>query len=763
MLYQGFSTHTSDALERASQLAKKLQHREITPYHLLFCLLREHHHLIPIGQSDAWEYALDCFLKRNMNVSRHPVQQPEFSASLQATFAHAERLRAAREDLRLHTRHLWDALVLSKTASIDITDVLNRYPLLSPQPSTQPQNTNATAGNANPNQEPSISVLAEYCDNFTHKARLGSIDPMIGREQELELLVQVMLKRKKNNPLLVGQAGVGKTALVEGLAQRLVHDPLPALASLAQKEIVSLRFLDLMGGTKLRGELEDRLKNLVRTLTEAAGQIILFIDEIHNLVGTGAQEGAGDLANLLKPILARGEIRIIGATTLGEYKRFIERDPALKRRFEVIHVPEPTLEQTLHILQKVKPLYETTHQVSYEEEVIQHIPFWSKRYYSDNQLPDSALNLLDNLGAYRRTQTAPAPTHTDTQEPDPPIPPHPDTQQENNPTPLPQNIPKSTEPSDALTQNQKISITTVTLEDATFFIARSKRIDVSVVRSDPDQRFLSMESVLAPLFLGQEEAFQQIQSRFAMHMMKRPQPRCHTLLLSGSPNTDVLDIAEAIASHFYPLQEQRYSLDLAGFQDAETIHSLKGPPRGIKGFDEGGELTEFIKLMPQCCLLLSHPEKANPAIWSLLKPIFHQATITDSAGATYPLQGALVLLVSHEPRLLPPDLLRLLPTPIPFVELNDQTKRHHLKQTLDSFAQQLEQDYRVKLVFEPSCEPPLQEIASFIQHHNEFRTQLTQSIEAPLALFLARHDPPYPSSVSVSWQEETFLFCSAQE
>lgn len=460
--------------------------------------------------------------------------------------------------------------------------------------------------------------LEEYGTNLTKQAEEGKIDPVIGRAQEIERTIQILGRRTKNNPVLVGEPGVGKTAIAEGLAQRIVQKDIPEL--LQDKQVISLDMGLLVAGTRFRGEFEERLKGIINEVQEA-GNIILVIDEIHTLVGAGAMEGGMDAANLLKPALARGELQCIGTTTLDEYRKHIEQDAALERRFQPIMVDEPSLEETIEILQGVRSSYEQHHRVNISEMALEAAAQLSERYISDRYLPDKAIDLIDEAGSRKhlkdslekKAAAAEAEEASDEEE----------------------------------AQDAAASI--VDEEEIAQTISSWTGVPLNKLTKPESELLLHLEDTLHERLIGQHEAVSAVSRaiRRARVGMKDPNRPIASFIFSGPTGVGKTELTKALASYMFGSEEAMTRLDMSEYMEPHTTSKLVGSPPGYVGYGEGGQLTEAIRRQPYSVVLLDEVEKAHPDVFNTLLQILEDGRLTDAKGRVVDFKNTLLIMTSN--------------------------------------------------------------------------------------------------------------------
>ena len=619
-----FSNFTQQLLDRAMSIASQDRCQNTTVHHLLYVLLNVFPNQVPPGAIGKWRTSLERKMIRLPRLTDFR-SKTEYDKLLKKCFELADRIRVKEHDTLIHPKHLWEVLVEGEDHLVNM-DKLDEETAKTPVP----ENREAVVESSH--EVPDSSILSRLCINFTQKAKMGALDPVVGREREIRQVVRILLKRKKNNPLLLGEAGVGKTAIVEGISQQLVDNiDNPLLRYLKDREILGLDLMSLIGGTGVRGELENRLKELVKELEKNGHRYILFIDEIHNLMGAGKSEGSGDLANYLKPAIARGEVCVIGATTFAEYKRFIEPDAAFKRRLEPVLIEEPSFEETKRILQRLQTLDEEFHHVTYLPEVIEKIPLWATNYFSETRRPDSAINLMDNLGAYAAQEAELARSQETQGKPSPPK----GTVQDK----------KNEEAQEGKNVDRPKAV--ITLDLSAQFIHSARAIDKDSILFEANDRIAHIKTALAPAFRGQEKALDSVFKALAsLGIPGYPRKRVFPLLFVGPGDSEKMTAAYAVAEYLYPVTQKIYTVDMAAYVDRESLYTLIGPPRGIEGFQDGGEMTEFVKRNPQCCLVLTNAEHAHSNVMRIFLEPLRWGTVTDNARIPYPLHQAMMIVLT---------------------------------------------------------------------------------------------------------------------
>ncbi|MFE4105148.1 ATP-dependent Clp protease ATP-binding subunit [Almyronema epifaneia] len=501
-------------------------------------------------------------------------------------------------------------------------------------------------------------TLDEFGANLTQMAAEGKLDPVVGRQKEIERVIQILGRRTKNNPVLIGEPGVGKTAIAEGLAQRISNGDVPDI--LEEKRVVTLDIGLLVAGTKYRGEFEERLKKIMDEI-RSAGNVILVIDEVHTLIGAGAAEGAIDAANILKPALARGELQCIGATTLDEYRKHIERDAALERRFQPVMVGEPTVEETIEILHGLRDRYEQHHKLKILDEALDAAAKLSDRYISDRYLPDKAIDLIDEAGSRVRlinSQLPPAAKELDRELRQ--------VLKDKDNSVRSQDFDRAGELRDremeikaeirAIAQSKKSEETdgnddspVVGEEDIAHIVASWTGVPVNKLTESESEKLLHMEDTLHQRLVGQDEAVKAISRaiRRARVGLKNPNRPIASFVFSGPTGVGKTELAKSLAAYFFGSEDAMIRLDMSEFMERHTVSKLIGSPPGYVGYNEGGQLTEAVRRRPYTVVLFDEIEKAHPDVFNMLLQILEDGRLTDAKGRTVDFKNTLLIMTSN--------------------------------------------------------------------------------------------------------------------
>jgi ATP-dependent Clp protease ATP-binding subunit ClpC len=491
-------------------------------------------------------------------------------------------------------------------------------------------------------------LLSEFSRDLTEAAARGLLDPLVGRDDELERIIQVLCRRTRNNPVLIGEPGVGKTALVEGLANKIVQGDVPVY--LADKRILALDISLIVAGTKYRGQFEERLKTIMRELTESHN-IVIFIDELHTLVGAGSAEGSLDAANILKPALSRGEIQCIGATTPAEYRKYIEKDRSLERRFQAVKVASPTEDETIEILRGIKDRYEKFHHVCYRDEALEAAVFQSSRYITDRFLPDKAIDLLDEAGSRVKLRDAAVPEEVPE---------------------FSRKIRVVVDRSDALergaffrdeevAQRENLHIVRehwdiggrgeheVTKADIDEVVSRWTGIPITAIKEEESEKLLRMEEELHKRIVSQESAISAVARaiRRTRAGLKNPNRPVGSFMFLGPTGVGKTEVARSLAAFLFGSERSLIRFDMSEYMEKHSVSKLIGSPPGYVGHEEGGQLTERVKRNPYSVVLLDEIEKAHPDIFNVLLQVFEDGHLTDGLGNTIDFKNTIIIMTSN--------------------------------------------------------------------------------------------------------------------
>ncbi|MBI4668558.1 MAG: ATP-dependent Clp protease ATP-binding subunit [Elusimicrobia bacterium] len=499
-------------------------------------------------------------------------------------------------------------------------------------------------------------TLDEFGRDLTQMAREQKLDPVIGRINEIERVCQILSRRTKNNPVLIGEPGVGKTAIVEGLAQKITSNDVPEI--LQGKRVVTMDLAAVVAGTKYRGEFEQRLKNIVDEIRRAKNTIILFVDELHTMIGAGAAEGAIDAANILKPSLARGELQCIGATTLDEFRKHIEHDPALERRFQPIMVDPPTVDETIKILMGIKDRYEQHHRVKYDDEAVRQSVILSERYITDRFLPDKAIDVIDEAGSRARLSTSQLPMPIKEKEGE-----LAGVTEAKNQAISQQDYEKAAKLRDKEREMRKTieemkkkwkatreaETAVINAEDIANVVSKWTGIPVTRLTESEQERLVHMEQEIHKRVIGQDEAIKVVSQaiRRSRTGLKDPKKPIGTFIFLGPTGVGKTELARALAEYLFSDEEHIVRLDMSEYMEKFNVSRLIGAPPGYVGYEEGGQLSEAVRRKPYSVVLLDEIEKAHPDVFNILLQILDEGSLTDSLGHKVSFKNTVIIMTSN--------------------------------------------------------------------------------------------------------------------
>ncbi|MGE7545337.1 MULTISPECIES: ATP-dependent Clp protease ATP-binding subunit [Sporosarcina] len=516
-------------------------------------------------------------------------------------------------------------------------------------------NDESSVGSTSNNASAATPTLDSLARDLTEIAREGTLDPVIGRSKEITRVIEVLARRTKNNPVLIGEPGVGKTAIAEGLAQQVVNNEVPEI--LRDKRVMTLDMGTVVAGTKYRGEFEDRMKKVMEEIRQA-GNIILFIDELHTLIGAGGAEGAIDASNILKPSLARGELQCIGATTLDEYRKYIEKDAALERRFQPIQVDEPTVEETIQIIRGLRDRYEAHHRVKITDEAVEAAAKMSDRYISDRFLPDKAIDLMDEAGSKVRLRSYTTPPNLKELEVKLEA-----IRSEKNAAVQSQEFEKAASYRDteqkmkeelettkaAWKEKQGKTESEVTVDDIAAVVAMWTGVPVDKIAETESAKLLKMEEILHERVIGQNEAVLAISRaiRRARAGLKDPKRPIGSFIFLGPTGVGKTELARALAEVMFGDEDAMIRIDMSEYMEKHATSRLVGSPPGYVGYEEGGQLTEKVRRKPYSVVLLDEIEKAHPDVFNILLQVLEDGRLTDSKGRTVDFRNTVMIMTSN--------------------------------------------------------------------------------------------------------------------
>ncbi len=670
MSFERFTERAQEAAARAYEIMQRYRHTQLDTEHILLALLEQPEGVIPQilerlhVDAEAIKNRLDEVLRSGAKTlsygSASPMQvyiTPRVKRVLDTANEEAQKLK----DEYVSTEHIF--LAISGERDSPAARILNdhdvtRAKILEALPAVR-----GGQRVTSPEAESRYRTLDKFSRDLTQLARDGKLDPVIGRDSEIMRVIQVLCRRTKNNPVLIGEAGVGKTAIVEGLGQKIATGDVPEL--LMNKRLLSLDLGAMVAGTRFRGEFEERIKAMLDEIKRAAegpgtsqeGEIILFIDELHNVVGAGAAQGAIDASSMLKPALSRGELRCIGATTINEYHQHIEKDPALERRFAPIFVEEPSTAETIEMLKGVRPRYEEHHKVVISDEAIQAAAYLSERYVKDRFLPDKAIDLIDESASKLRIEifSLPADLKKMKLEIGRLLGEEESAWQSRNyeqAAVLKSERLKLEEEFQAKKDAWKADRgleETVHEQDIAEVISRWTGIPVSRMLETEAEKLLQMEARLHERIVGQDAAVTAVSDaiRRARSGLKDPRRPIGSFLFLGPTGVGKTELAKALAQFLFDDQDALLRVDMSEYQERHTVSRLVGAPPGYVGYEEGGQLTEAVRRRPYQVILFDEIEKAHPDVWNALLQILEDGRLTDGQGHVVDFRNTVVIMTSN--------------------------------------------------------------------------------------------------------------------
>ncbi len=665
MIYK-FTKRAEKAIEIANKIAVEFGHNYIGTEHLLYGLIKEGNGVasrvlmsqgattekveeeinILVGKSQNKENAILGFTPRTKRVIENAFLETKKTGSDYIGTEHL-LIGIVKESDSIAVRIMLDININPPKIYNEILKILNET---NTENNLMKKENIKNIGSYNQTQ-----TLNQYGTDLTKKASEGKIDPVIGRNDEIERLIQILSRRMKNNPCLIGEPGVGKTAIVEGLAERIVFEDVPD--NLKMKRIVSLDITSMVAGAKYRGDFEERIKKCLNEVKKAT-DIILFIDEIHTIVGAGAAEGAVDAANILKPLLSRGEIQLIGATTLNEYRKFIEKDSALERRFSPINVQEPSKEDTIKILEGLTDKYEAHHNVKITKEAIVAAVELSIRYINDRFLPDKAIDLIDEAASKIRIKSYKEPNNLKDIEEE-----CISTEKEKEEAIKAQNFEKAA----LLRDNEKSlreklekekqkwknksnkEILTLTQEDISEVVSNWTKIPIKRLTQDENEKLVNLEKLLHERVVGQNEAIETVAKaiRRGRVGLKDPKRPIGSFLFLGPTGVGKTELSKALAEVLFGNEDAIIRIDMSEYMEAHSVSKLIGSPPGYVGYDEAGQLTERIRRNPYSVILFDEIEKAHQDVMNIMLQILDDGRLTDSSGRTINFKNTIIIMTSN--------------------------------------------------------------------------------------------------------------------
>jgi ATP-dependent Clp protease ATP-binding subunit ClpC len=661
MRFDRFTERAQDAAMRAYEVLQRYGHTQVDTEHLLLALIEQPEGVIPevlnqLGVSlEALSQRLDEELRRSPRTQIYGggVGQVYITPRLKRVIDQSNEEASKLKDDYISTEHLF--LAIAGERNTPAARILTEMGVTRARILESIKDVRGGQQVNSPQAESQYRTLEKFSRDLTQLAHEGKLDPVVGRDVEILRVIQVLSRRTKNNPVLIGGAGVGKTAIAEGLARKIAEDDVPEI--LSGKQVVQLDLGAMVAGTRFRGEFEERLKGAMEEIQRSEGDIILFIDELHSVVGAGGAMGALDASSMMKPALARGELRCVGATTPDEYRRYIEKDSALERRFAPIWVEEPSVEETIEMLKGLRDRYEAHHNVSYTEEALNAAAHLSNRYVTDRHLPDKAVDLIDEAASKLRVAIYSMP---------------PDLKE------LKSRLQKLSTEEEAAWQNrdyeraaqyktERMALEAeftekrdawrqetgldeiVDAEDIAEVVANWTGIPVTNLLQTEADRLLEMEDYLHQRIVGQDEAISAIADaiRRARSGLKDPRRPIGSFIFLGSSGVGKTELAKALAEFMFDDEDAMARIDMSEYREQHTVSRLFGAPPGYVGYEEGGQLTEAVRRRPYQIVLFDEIEKAHPDVWNALLQILEDGRLTDGQGRVVDFRNTVLIMTSN--------------------------------------------------------------------------------------------------------------------
>jgi ATP-dependent Clp protease ATP-binding subunit ClpC len=659
MMFGRFTERAQKVLSLAQEEAVRLGHNNIGTEHILLGLIREGEGIAAKALSglglglEKIQEEVESLIGKGQEQPTNIAYTPRAKKVIELSMDEARKLGhtyVGTEHILLGLIREGEGVAARVLNNLGVSLNKARQQVLQLLGSNEPTSTSHSG-----NQNVSTPTLDGLARDLTVYAKEGHLDPVIGRSQEIERVIQILSRRTKNNPVLIGEPGVGKTAIAEGLAQKIISNEIPE--TLKDKRVMTLDMGSVVAGTKYRGEFEDRLKKIMDEIRQA-GNIILFIDELHTLIGAGGAEGAIDASNILKPALARGELQCIGATTLDEYRKYIEKDAALERRFQPINVDQPSPEEAILILHGLRDRYEAHHRVKITDEAIVEAVKLSDRYISDRFLPDKAIDLIDEASSRVRLRSYTVPPSLKElenkleeirKEKDAAV----QSQEFEKAANLRDSEQKMREELDSTKtqwkEKQGRMDTEVTPDDIAQIVASWTGIPVTKLAEEESERLLKIEEILHQRIIGQEEAVKSVsrairRSRAGLKDPKRP---TGSFIFLGPTGVGKTELARALAEAMFGDENSVIRIDMSEYMERHSTSRLVGAPPGYVGYEEGGQLTEKVRRKPYSVILLDEIEKAHPEVFNILLQVLEDGRLTDSKGRTVDFRNAIIIMTSN--------------------------------------------------------------------------------------------------------------------
>lgn len=661
MRFDRFTERAQEAAQRAAEIIQRYGHNQIDTEHILLALIEQPEGVVPqileILKVDPTQLVerLDYILRTSPKASIFGAGAgqifitPRVKRIIDLANEEASRLK----DEYISTEHIFLAILSERNTPA--ARLLESAGITRERVNEAIAQLRGGQRVTDPQAETRYRILEKYSRDLTQLAREGKLDPVIGRDQEIRRVMQILSRRTKNNPILIGEAGVGKTAIVEGLAQKIASNDVPEI--LMGRRVIALDLGAMIAGSRFRGEFEERLKAAIEEVQRSEGEIILFIDELHTVVGAGAAQGAMDASNMLKPALARGELQCVGATTLDEFHKYIEKDSALERRFAPVYVDEPTVDDTIKMLFGLRDRYEAHHKVHFADDALVSAARLSSQYVTDRRLPDKAIDLMDEAAAKLRVALYLMP---------------PDLKQkkteldrlraEEEQAGLERDYERAArkkaermrletefnEERDRWEEEHKLD-EVVDVNDIAEVVAQWTGIPISQMMENEAERLLHMEDRLHERIIGQEDAIHAISDaiRRARSGLKDPQRPIGSFIFIGPSGVGKTELAKALAEFMFGDAEALVRLDMSEYREQHTVSRLFGAPPGYVGYEEGGQLTEAVRRRPYRVILFDEIEKAHPEVWNALLQILDDGRLTDGQGNVVDFRNTVLIMTSN--------------------------------------------------------------------------------------------------------------------
>jgi ATP-dependent Clp protease ATP-binding subunit ClpC len=661
MRFDRFTERAQEAAQRAAEIIQRYGHNQIDTEHILLALIEQPQGVIPQileylkVDTSALTERLDYILRTSpkANIFGGGAGQifitPRVKRIIDLANEEANRLK----DEYISTEHIFLAILTER--STPAARLLEGAGVTRERVYDAIQQIRGGQRVTDPQAETRYRTLDRFSRDLTQLAREGKLDPVIGRDAEILRVIQILCRRTKNNPVLIGEAGVGKTAIVEGLAQKIASNDVPEI--LSGKRVLSLDLGAMIAGSRFRGEFEERLKAALEEIQRAQGEVILFIDELHTVVGAGAAQGAMDASNMLKPALARGELQCVGATTLDEYHKYIEKDAALERRFAPVYVEEPSVEETIQMLRGLRDRYEAHHKVRFSDQALVDAARLSARYVTDRHLPDKAIDLIDEAAAKLRVALYSLPPELKARkvEIDRLAA---EEEQAGNERDYERAAQKKSERLRLEAEFNQLRDQweaehqldeMVDPQDIAEVVAQWTGIPVSQMMETEAEKLLHMEERLHERIIGQEEAIKAISDaiRRARSGLKDPRRPIGSFIFIGPSGVGKTELAKALAWFLFDDEDALVRIDMSEYREQHTVSRLFGAPPGYVGYEEGGQLTEAVRRRPYRVILFDEIEKAHPEVWNALLQILDDGRLTDGQGRTVDFRNSVLIMTSN--------------------------------------------------------------------------------------------------------------------